>query len=128
MDRAIGAVGAVGADGAAGLTAGGRIKLLRKELNLTQAEFAKIISVSTSLITYMEQDKRSLNDRYIKLIHDSFGVNVQWLKTGEGRIYEEEKEAVISKLLALFNGLKPRYQKFVLNQLAEFLKMQDEER
>jgi transcriptional regulator with XRE-family HTH domain len=114
-------------NGETNLTANQRVKFLRKDLKLTQAEFAKLISVSTSLITYIEQGKRTLNDRYIKLICDSFGVNVQWIKTGEGDRYNKEKEAKISKLLALFNGLKPRYQKFVLNQIAEFLKMQEEE-
>jgi transcriptional regulator with XRE-family HTH domain len=109
------------------LTASQRVKFLRKELNLTQAEFAKLISVSTSLITYIEQGKRTLNDRYIKLICDSFGVSAQWIKTGEGNLYNEKKEARISKLLALFNGLKPRYQQFVLTQIEDFLKMQDEE-
>jgi transcriptional regulator with XRE-family HTH domain len=114
-------------DEEANLTANQRVKFLRKKLKLTQAEFAKVISVSTSLITYIEQGKRTLNDRYIKLICDSFGVNSQWIKTGKGELYNEEKEVRISKLLALFNGLKPRYQQFVLNQIAEFLKMQDEE-
>ncbi|GHU00686.1 hypothetical protein FACS1894142_8770 [Spirochaetia bacterium] len=32
----------------------------------------------------------------------------------------------MTKLLALFGNLKPRYQEFVLNQVDQFLKMQDE--
>jgi transcriptional regulator with XRE-family HTH domain len=104
-----------------------RVKLLRKELNLTQGEFAKIISVSASLITYIEQGKRTVNDRHIRLICDSFDVNPQWLKTGEGDRYNSEKGSNVTKLLALFGNLKPRYQEFVLNQVDQFLKMQDEE-
>jgi transcriptional regulator with XRE-family HTH domain len=113
--------------GEAGMTANQRVKLLRKELKLNRAEFAGVISVSPSLIAYIEQGNRTLQDRHIKLICDSFGVNAQWLKTGEGEVYNGEKEAQISKLLALFNGLKPRYQQFILNQIVEFLKMQEDE-
>ncbi|GHU71593.1 hypothetical protein FACS189450_07860 [Spirochaetia bacterium] len=86
-----------------------------------------MISVSATLITLIEQDKRAVNDRHIRLICDSFGVNPQWLKTGEGERYNSEKGARVTKLLALFGNLKPRYQEFVLNQVDQFLKMQDEE-
>ncbi|GHV51422.1 hypothetical protein AGMMS49579_06680 [Spirochaetia bacterium] len=110
-----------------GLNVNQRVKLLRKELKLTQNEFAKMISVSATLITLIEQDKRVVNDRHIRLICDSFGVNPQWLKTGEGERYNSEKGARVTKLLALFGNLKPRYQEFVLNQIDQFLKMQDEE-
>jgi transcriptional regulator with XRE-family HTH domain len=110
-----------------GLSISQRIKLLRKELNLTQREFAIAITVSPSLITCIEKDKRNVNDRLIRLICDSFDVNPRWLKTGEGPAYNSEKGSRVTKLLALFGNLKPRYQEFVLNQVDQFLKMQDEE-
>jgi transcriptional regulator with XRE-family HTH domain len=109
-----------------GLNVNQRVKLLRKELKLTQNEFAKMISVSATLITLIEQDKRVVNDRLIRLICDSFDVNPQWLKTGAGDRYNSEKGSNVTKLLALFGNLKPRYQEFVLNQVDQFLKMQDE--
>jgi transcriptional regulator with XRE-family HTH domain len=112
---------------AGGLNVNQRVKLLRKELKLTQNEFAKMISVSQTLINYIEQDKRVVNDRLIRLICDSFDVNPQWLKTGEGERYNSEKGARVTKLLALFGNLKPRYQEFVLSQVDQFLKMQEEE-
>ena len=110
-----------------GLTISQRVKLLRKELNLTQRELAMAITVSPSLITCIEKDKRNVNDRPIRLICDSFDVNPQWLKTGEGDPYNSEKGTRVTKLLALFGNLKPQYQEFVLNQVDQFLKMQEDE-
>jgi transcriptional regulator with XRE-family HTH domain len=110
-----------------GLNINQRVKTLRKGLNLTQREFATAINVSPSLITCIEKDKRTVNDRLIRLICDSFDVNSQWLKTGAGDRYNSEKGANVTKLLALFGNLKPRYQEFVLNQMDQFLKMQEEE-
>ena len=102
-----------------------RVKLVRKELNLTQREFAKAITVSSSLITCIEKGTRTVNDRLIRLICVSFDVNPQWLKTGEGNIHNNsEKGTRVIKLVALFDNLKPRYQEFVLNQVDQFLKMQ----
>jgi transcriptional regulator with XRE-family HTH domain len=112
---------------AGGLNVNQRMKLLRKELKLTQNEFAKMISVSQTLINYIEQEKRTVNDRLIRLICDSFDVNPRWLKTGAGDRYNSEKGVRVTKLLALFGNLKPRYQEFVLNQVDQFLKMQEEE-
>ncbi|GHV30816.1 hypothetical protein AGMMS4952_18380 [Spirochaetia bacterium] len=86
-----------------------------------------MISVSQTLINYIEQDKRVVNDRLIRLISDSFDANPQWLKTGEGERYNSEKGVRVTKLLALFDKLKPRYQEFVLSQVDQFLKMQEEE-
>jgi transcriptional regulator with XRE-family HTH domain len=104
-----------------------RVKFLRKELKLTQRGFATAITVSPSLITCIEKGTRVVNDRLIRLICDSFDVNPQWLKTGAGGRYNSEKGARVTKLLALFGNLKPRYQEFVLNQVDQFLKMQEEE-
>jgi transcriptional regulator with XRE-family HTH domain len=110
-----------------GLNINQRVKVLRKELHLTQREFAKLVSVSQSLINSVEQGKRLVNDRLIGQITSSFNVDAQWLKTGRGDMYNQEKDSRIVKLLALFSGLKPQYQEFVLNEIFQLLKMQDEE-
>jgi hypothetical protein len=42
-------------------------------------------------------------------------------------MFIQEKEARLTKLLALFVNLEPRYQDFILNAVDQFLKMQEDQ-
>jgi transcriptional regulator with XRE-family HTH domain len=52
-----------------------RIKQIRKTLNLSQAKFAKEISISNGYIAGIELENRKVNDRIVKLICAMYGVN-----------------------------------------------------
>jgi len=104
-----------------------RIRLLRKELKLTQNEFSSVITISSGQLACIETEKRVVNDRTIKLICDSFKVNGEWLRTGKGEVFSEDKEGYQTKLLALYDALKPKYQEFILDSINSFLRMQEEE-
>jgi DNA-binding XRE family transcriptional regulator len=107
------------------LTVNQRIKKLRKELDLNQREFAKIITVSEGFVACIETGKRNANERTQKLICDSFQINHQWLKTGEGEIFSHDKESKFSKLMALFDNLHPKYQDYIIDAIDKFIKIQD---
>jgi transcriptional regulator with XRE-family HTH domain len=109
------------------LTINQRVKKLRKELKLTQQAFSKIITISSGQIACIETEKRIVNDRTVKLICDSFQASEIWLKTGEGEMFARQSDAKFTKLIALFADLQPKYQNFILNNIDQFLKMQDEE-
>jgi transcriptional regulator with XRE-family HTH domain len=104
-----------------------RIKKLRKELKLTQNEFSSIITISAGQLACIETEKRIVNDRTVKLVCDSFKVNNTWLRTGEGPIFSEDKDVKYTKLIALYDTLRPKYQEYILNAINNFLKMQSEE-
>ena len=104
-----------------------RIKKLRKELKLTQNEFSSVITISSGQLACIETEKRVVNDRTVKLICDSFKVSSEWLKTGKGEIYVEDKDSRNAKLLALFDTLKPKFQEFIITSINCFIKMQQEE-
>jgi transcriptional regulator with XRE-family HTH domain len=112
---------------AAGPAINQRIRLLRKALNLTQKKFAMILAVSQSQIASMETGEREVKGRIVKQLYDSFGVNIRWLRTGEGSMFIQEKETRLARLLALFVNLEPRYQDFILNAVDQFLKMQEDQ-
>ena len=101
--------------------------MLRKELKLTQNEFSSIITISSGQLACIETEKRVVNDRTIKLICDSFKVNNEWLRTGKGEIYTEDKDNRQTKLLALFDALKLKYQEFILDSINSFIRMQESE-
>ena len=65
-----------------------RIKALRKDNKLTQAEFGERIGLKQSAASKLEQDGATVIDQNIRLICDTFRVRERWLRTGEG-----EKEA-----------------------------------
>jgi len=104
-----------------------RIKKLRKGLNLTQYEFSAIITISSGQLACIETEKRNVNERTIKLICDSFNVNNEWLRTGEGPAYLDDKDSRYTKLLALYNTLRPKYQDYILTSINSFIKMQEAE-
>jgi len=104
--------------------AGERLYKLRTALNLNQEEFAKKIRVSKGYITSLECSHRELNNRLIKLITDTFGVNEQWMKNGKGNMFTEQKKNVgLDEVIALYNQLHPKLQKLVIEQLKVLLEI-----
>lgn len=61
-----------------------RIKELRKNKKLTQAEFGKRIGVKGNTITTYENGSRVPSEAVIKSICRVFNVNEDWLRTGRG--------------------------------------------
>lgn len=60
-----------------------RLRKLRKQLDLTQQEFANKLGISRNNIGSYETG-RCPSDAVISLICREFGVNEVWLRTGEG--------------------------------------------
>ncbi len=61
-----------------------RIKQIRKELNLTQHEFANKLGIARGNIAAYEVKKNAPSDAVISLICKEFNVNETWIRTGEG--------------------------------------------
>lgn len=78
------------------ITSSERLKLLRKELNIKQGEFAEKISTTQGHISDIENGRKNLSERTIKLIcledWDGKTVNENWLRTGEGEMFVELTE------------------------------------
>lgn len=66
-----------------------RIKLLRKELHLTQQEFADQLGIKRNTIATYEIGRNEPIDAVIRLICSKFNVNEDWLRTGEGEMFIE---------------------------------------
>lgn len=95
-----------------------RIKLLRKDLKLTQKEFGDAIKVSNSNISNIENGSVNLTDRNIYEICSKFNVNKDWLKHGIGDVYidlnkEDEIKNIINEFIDDNNAVK----KDILNSL-----------
>ena len=79
-----------------------RFKELRKELRLTQEEFAAKIDLSRSYINLIEMGKKTPAERTIKDICRTFNVSCNWLMHGEGEMFLpaiDEEMNYVSELL-----------------------------
>ena len=82
-----------------------RVKSLRKHLDLTQTEFGKKIGVSRDVISNLEYGRVAPTDLIINMICAKFGVNEDWLRTGDGEMFppktpDEEYAELLGGLLA----------------------------
>lgn len=66
---------------------GKRIKELRKRLGLSQREFAEKIGRALNSVQRYENGSRTPDESTIRLISQTFGVSLDWLKTGEGEMF-----------------------------------------
>jgi len=80
-----------------------RIHAVRAQADLTMAEFAKRIGMTTSSISLFESGKATPSDRTVLSICREFGVNEHWLRTGEGEMFEQTRETVLDKLCAEYD-------------------------
>ena len=65
------------------MTINGRIKYFRKEIKkMNQKQFAEILGVTQSGVSYMEQEGSTVADSSIKTICSVCGLNEEWLRNG----------------------------------------------
>lgn len=78
-----------------------RFKELRKELNVTQQEFADKLKISRNFVAQIEMGSKVPSDRTIDDVCREFNVNEEWLRTGNGDIFIPGiKDKQISAMLA----------------------------
>ena len=101
-----------------------RVKKVRKNVGMTQQDFAKALNVSKSTIESIEYGRREMSDRTLKDICRVFHISEKWLTTGEGEMIQApSREAEIAEMTArMFNAddVDYRYQLMrVLNQVSD---------
>ena len=80
-----------------------RFKELRKEIKLTQEEFAKKMQLSRSYINLIEMGKKIPAERTIKDICREFKVNYDWLVNGTGDMFQDDDsdaQAIVDSVMA----------------------------
>lgn len=83
-----------------------RIKKLRKALDLTQQKFANRLGVKRNTVGQWECGINALTDQVITSICREFDVNEDWLRNGEGEMFEQltEKEKLMKYTGLLLKG------------------------
>jgi len=96
------------------MTIGARIKQVRKEREETQKEFADKLGLKQNTIATYEMGRIAPSDRTIFDICDKFGVNEEWLRTGEGEMLvkktrEQELREFFQDILKGSDNFKTRF-------------------
>ena len=92
-------------------------------MNLTQQDFCYRIGLKRNSISLVESGKRNISDQAILSICREFGVNEEWLRTGEG---EMMKAAPTNELDALAVKYNLQHKDYVL--IEKLLKMPQSQR
>lgn len=100
-----------------------RLRTLRKELGLNQADFAKRIGLSQSTLAMLEAGKRNFNEKHLKLVCSAFGVQERWLRAGEGEMFAASPFE--GEFLSLFGELRPESQRYLLTMARELVEAQN---
>ncbi len=83
------------------MTINERIRHLRKdELDLTQSEFASKLGLKQAGVSAIERDSVAVTDRTIKAICMVFNVREEWLRTGEGEMYNQGELFSLDRFVA----------------------------
>ena len=96
-----------------------RIKKLRKTLDLTQQEFADKIGVKRNTVGQWEIGRNSITDQVVFSICREFDVSEEWLRTGEGEMFEQMTDQ--QKLLKYTGMLLKDKDSAIVNAIQSFI-------
>ena len=93
-----------------------RIKKLRKDLELTQQEFADKIGMKRNTIANYETNRNEPSNSVISLICKTFNVSEQWLRTGEGEMFLPTPATIVDEVVREY-GLDEIDRQIILGYL-----------
>ena len=101
-------------------TLGERVYFIRRNNDLTQAQFGERIGITFSSVSLIEKGKNTPSEQTIRAICSEFRVNRKWLETGEGDMHVNSRAAVdvLKDIHSYSNALR---------MLEEFASMSSEE-
>ena len=75
-----------------------RIKEVREKLNFSRQKFGEELGLSGDVINNLERGRIEIKDDRILSICRTYNVNENWLRTGNGEMFCEDKDAKLAKL------------------------------
>lgn len=96
-----------------------RLKKLRKTLDLTQQKFADRLGVKRNTVGQWECGINAITDQVVFSICREFDVNEEWLRTGEGEMFEQMTEQ--QKLLKYTGMLLKNKDSAIVNAIQSFI-------
>lgn len=84
------------------MTIGSRIKTVRKYFGFRQSFFAKLLNISQTHISKIENNKDMPSEKLLKMISSELDISLEWLKNETGdMILQDNEKKITSKELTL---------------------------
>lgn len=97
-----------------------RIKQIRKKSGLSQDDFGNAIGITRSSVSLLESGRNNPSEQTIRLICTEFNVNEEWLRTGEGEMFNDmDSLDIIHNHFGYMMGNASAQKKAVLAALVE---------
>lgn len=90
-----------------------RIRKIRADTKLTQEKFAEKLGLKRNTIATYEIGKSVPIDAVVLSICREFNINEQWLRTGEGEMFEKQNNAAVAKAAQLLGKKDPIFEAFI---------------
>ena len=87
-----------------------RIKAVRKEKGLKQAEFGKLIGLTQGGVSYIEQEGTTITEQNITIICQKFRVRREWLTNGEGEMFNDGEPGIFAEFAKEYQLSLPEQQ------------------
>ena len=100
-----------------------RLRAVRKALKLNQSEFGKKIGLAQTAISTLELGNNPITNKNVKLICVTFNINEQWLRAGEGEMFNDSP--YLNEFCDIMWCLKPEAQESLLLIARELLSVQE---
>lgn len=101
-----------------------RIKEIRKALNLHQKDFGAKIGLKSNSISDIENGKCIVTERTILNVCSQFNVNENWLRTGEGEMFNINNKNY-DEFFNYFSHLAEPLQDFLIKVAKDLLDTQE---
>lgn len=73
-------------------TIGSRLRLMRKQLNMTQDQLAQRLGIGKAALSMIETGKAGLSMRNKNILVQDFNLNPDWIETGRGNMFNAEPD------------------------------------
>ena len=102
-----------------------RIIEIRKSKGLSQDEFGGKIGLTYSAISAIEIGKNPLKETNIRLICHVFRVREEWLRNGEGKMFDPiDNDPLINEVIELMGKMDEPERQVVLNYVRWYVSQQ----
>lgn len=105
------------------MTQGERVKIIRKEKELTLEKFGEKLGVGKSAISNIESGARNLTDQMLLSICREFNVSEEWLRTGDGDMFADVP--VEDEYFKAATQISKSGDKFAMQAIIEYWKLDD---
>ncbi len=103
-----------------------RIKEVRSLLKMSQKEFGDKLGVSRNVIANIEYNRVEPQRIFLQHLCNTFSVNPDWLKTGDGDIFLSNNKN-LSEVVQAFESLNPHLQEYAIKQIKLLLELQEKQ-